>query len=166
MSGPVRSVAVVGRDAALWIAAAGLKRALGGAGIEVQAVELPSLLQPHDVYAALPSVRGLHRILGLDEDIVIKACGAVPMVGQRFSNWSEAAPPLMQACENDLPSADLNFIQYWLTGRLEGRSTCRTSGSGRPRRFRAAYRLRARTAIHHFPRGLVSTSMPEPMPIC
>ena len=120
MSGPVRSVAVVGRDAALWIAAAGLKRALGGAGIEVQAVELPSLLQPHDVYAALPSVRGLHRILGLDEDIVIKACGAVPMVGQRFSNWSEAAPPLMQAFENDLPSADLNFIQYWLKGRLEG----------------------------------------------
>ena len=43
------------------------------------------------------------------------------MVGQRFSNWSEAAPPLMHAFENDAPpGADLSFIQYWLKARLEG----------------------------------------------
>jgi tryptophan halogenase len=120
VSGPVRSVVIVGRDAALWIAAAGVKRALGSTGLEVQAVELPSLLHAHDVYAALPSVRGLHRVLNLDEDIVIEACDAVPMVGQRFSNWSEAAPPLMHAFETDFPSADLSFIQYWLKGRIEG----------------------------------------------
>ena len=120
MNTPVRSVAVVGRDAALWIAAAGLKRAFGGAGLEVQAVELPSLLQAHDVYAALPSIRGLHRLLNLDEDIVIKASDAVPMVGQRFSNWAETAPPYMQAFETESPSADLGFLQYWLKGRLEG----------------------------------------------
>lgn len=120
MTDPVRSVAVVGRDAALWVAAAGLKRAFGGNGLEVRAVELPSLLQAHDVYAALPSVRGLHRLLNLDEDIVIKASDAVPMVGQRFSNWAETAPPLLQAFEADFPSADISFIQYWLKGRLEG----------------------------------------------
>ena len=121
MSGRVRTVAVVGRDAALWITAAALKRAFGSTGVEVSAVELPSLLQSEDVYATVPSVRGLHRMLNLDEDIVIKACDAVPLVGQRFSNWSEAAPPLMHAFESEPPAgADLGFIQYWLKGRLEG----------------------------------------------
>ena len=112
MSGRVRTVAVVGRDAALWITAAALKRAFGSTGVEVSAVELPSLLQSEDVYATVPSVRGLHRMLNLDEDIVIKACDAVPMVGQRFSNWSEAAPPLMHAFENEPPAgANFSFIQ-------------------------------------------------------
>lgn len=121
MSDPVRRVVVVGRDAAGWLAAAAIRRALGSAGIEVHVVELPSLLQPHDVYATVPSVRGLHRLLGLDEDIVVRACDAVPMVGQRYSNWSGAAPPLMHAFENDPPSgSDLSFIQYWLKGRIEG----------------------------------------------
>ena len=117
----VTSVAVVGRDAAAWLAAAALKRAFGASGLEVQVIELPSLLQSPDVYATVPSIRGLHRLLGLDEDIVIKACDAVPMVGQRFSNWSEAAQPLMHAFENEPPAgADVSFIQYWLKGRAEG----------------------------------------------
>jgi tryptophan halogenase len=121
VSGPVRSVVIVGRDAAAWLAAAALKRAFGTTGVEVQVVELPSLLQRPDVYATVPSIRGLHRLLNLDEDIVVRACDAVPMVGQRFSNWSEAAPPLMHAFENDAPpGADLGFIQYWLKARLEG----------------------------------------------
>ena len=120
MSGRVRTVAVVGRDAALWMPAA-LKRSFGSTGIEVSAVELPSLLQSEDGLATVPSIRGLHRMLNLDEDIVIKACDAVPMVGQRFSNWSEAAPPLMHAFENEPPAgANFSFIQYWLKGRLEG----------------------------------------------
>jgi tryptophan halogenase len=121
VSGPVRSVAVVGRDAAAWIAAASLKRALGRASVDVHVVELPSLLQAPDVYAAVPSIRGLHRLLGLDERIVIQACDAVPMVGQRFSNWSQAAPPFLHAFENEPPpGGDLSFPQYWLKGRLEG----------------------------------------------
>lgn len=121
MSGPVRKVAVVGRDAAVWIAAASLNRALGRAGVDVQVVELPSMLQAPDVYAAVPSIRGLHRLLGLDESIVLRACDAVPMVGQRFSNWSQAAPPFLLAFENEPPpGGDFSFTQYWLKGRLEG----------------------------------------------
>ena len=121
MNQPVRKVAVVGRDAAVWLAAAALKRAFGRAGVDVHVVELPSLLQAADVYATVPSIRGLHRLLGLDEEIVVQACDAVPMVGQRFSNWAEAAPPFMQAFENDPPpGADLSFVQYWMKARLEG----------------------------------------------
>ena len=120
MSQPVRTVAVIGRDVAAWMAAAALKRALGPSGVAVQLVELPSLLQRPDALATVPSIRGLHRLLGLDEDIVVKACDAVPMVGQRFSNWSGAAPPLMHAFENEAQSLDVGFVQIWLKGRLKG----------------------------------------------
>jgi tryptophan halogenase len=121
LSGPVRSVAVVGRDASAWIAAAMLKRALGRASIDVHVVELPSLLQPADVYAAVPSVRGLHRALGLKEEIVLRTCDPVPMVGQRFSNWSQSAPPFLLAFENEPPpGGDLSFVQYWIKAQLEG----------------------------------------------
>ena len=121
MSGPIKTVAVIGRDVAVWLSAAALKRALGKTGLEVQVVELTSLLQAPDVYAAVPSIRGLHRLLGIDEDIVVRASDAVPMVGQRFSNWSETAPSLMHAFENDPPpGTDLSFVQYWLKGRMEG----------------------------------------------
>jgi tryptophan halogenase len=121
VNGSVKKVAVVGRDAAVWIAAASLNRALGRAGVDIHVIELPSLLQAPDTFAAVPSIRGLHRLLGLEESIVVQACDAVPMVGQRFSNWSQAAAPFIHAFENEPPpGGDLPFTQYWLKGRLEG----------------------------------------------
>ena len=50
MSRRVESVAVVGRDAPLWLAAAALQRALGRTGLRVHAVELESRLAEVDVY--------------------------------------------------------------------------------------------------------------------
>lgn len=121
MSGRVQSVAVVGRDAGLWLAVIALRRALARAGIRVQAVELPSLHNPVDVYAAIPSISGMHRLLGLDEQLLLKACSGVPMVAQRFSNWGKAAPPFLLAYDDEPPpGGDLPFTQYWVKGSHEG----------------------------------------------
>ena len=121
MSGPIETVAVIGRDAPAWIAAIALHRAVGKAGVKVQVVELPSLLSPVDVYAALPSIHGLHQLLGLDEPLVLAASDGVPVVGQRFSNWSGAAPAFVHGYdEAPPPGGDLDFVHYWAKGRLEG----------------------------------------------
>ena len=121
MTRPVETVAVVGRDAPAWIAAIALHRAVGKAGVKVEVVELPSLLSAVDVYAALPSIHGLHQLLGLDETMVLAASGGVPMVGQRFSNWSGAAPPFVHGYDDTPPpGGDLDFVHYWAKGRLEG----------------------------------------------
>ena len=56
MTRRVESVAIVGRDAALWLAAAAIQRALGPTGVSVRVVELASWLSPVDLYAALPSL--------------------------------------------------------------------------------------------------------------
>lgn len=121
MSDRVRSVAIVGRDAALWLAAAAVQRALGPTGVRLQAVELPSWLTPVDVYAALPSLGSMHRLLGIDEGRLLKAADGVPMVGQRYSNWSKAAPPFLIAYDDEPPpGGDLPFTHYWIKGHKEG----------------------------------------------
>lgn len=121
MSGRVQSIAVVGRDAPLWLTAAALQRALGCTGVKVRAVELGSMLAPADVYAAVPSLASLHRLLGLEEQVVLDVCNGVPMVGQRFSNWAKGAPPFLVAYDDELPTGgDLAFVQYWTKGTLEG----------------------------------------------
>lgn len=121
MSEPVKSVAVVGRDASLWLTAAALQRALGRTELRVMAVEIDSRLAEVDAYAALPTLGSLHRLLGIDEQLVLGACRGVPMVGQRFSNWARGAPPFLLAYDDEPPpGGDLPFLQYWAKGTLEG----------------------------------------------
>lgn len=121
MTERIKSVAVVGRDAPAWLAAAALQRALGRAGIHVEVVELESRLAPPDVYAAVPAIGSMHRLLGIDEEFVLKACDGLPMVAQRFSNWAKAAAPYFVAYDEDPPpGGDLSFTQYWAKAALEG----------------------------------------------
>lgn len=121
MSRRVDTVAVVGRDAPAWLAAAALKRSFGRTGLRVQVVELPRLRAPADVYAAVPSLSSLHQLLGLEERIVLGACRGVPMVAQRFSNWTKGGAPYFLAYDDEpAPGAYLPFTQYWLKGAIEG----------------------------------------------
>ena len=121
MSSRVQSVAVVGRDAPVWLAAAAVQRALGRTGVRVQVVELDSRVSTVDVYAAVPSLTAIHRLLGLDERLVRNVCHGVPMVAQRFSNWAKGAPPYFVAYDDEPPpGGDLAFTQYWAKGALEG----------------------------------------------
>lgn len=121
MSERVQSVAVVGRDAPVWLTAAAVQRALGRTGVRVQVVELDSRLSTVDVYAAVPSLASMHRLLGLDERLVLNVCHGVPMVAQRFSNWAKGAQPYFIAYDDEPPpGGDLPFVQFWAKGRLEG----------------------------------------------
>lgn len=121
MSARVQSVAVVGRDAPLWLAAAAVQRALGRTGVKVRAVELDTRVAEVDVYPAVPSLASLHRLLGLDERLVLDVCRGVPMVGQRFSNWAKSASSYLLAYDDEPPpGGDLPFVQYWAKGAIEG----------------------------------------------
>ncbi|QNN65151.1 tryptophan 7-halogenase [Sphingomonas rhizophila] len=121
MTDRVRRLVVVGRDIPLWLSAIGLQSALGRADLEVRVVELPSYLQPTDALAAVPSIVALHRTLGISDAVLPRLCGAVPMVGQRFANWSGGAPPFVLGFDTEPPGdGDIPFAQYWAKGRLEG----------------------------------------------
>lgn len=117
----VRRVVVVGRDAALWLTALALHRALGRTGVAVEAVELPSLLREVDVYSAVPSLAGLHRLLGFDEAALLRACSGVPVLGQRFAGWSRSHPDFIHAYDTGrIAFDDVDFLQYWISARGQG----------------------------------------------
>ena len=121
MSRRVERVLVVGRDAAAWIAALAIQRSLGPAGVRVQVLELPSLVQPVDVYPALPAFLALNRLLGIDEADLLSACAGVPVIGQRFSNWARARGGFTLGYDTPVPTGtDVGFLQYWLKARQEG----------------------------------------------
>ncbi|MDB5475759.1 MAG: hypothetical protein JWP49_1270 [Phenylobacterium sp.] len=121
MTRPIAKVVVVGRDAAAWLTALGLQRAFGRTGVQVQVVELPSLLSPVDAYMSLPSLAGLHRILGVDEAQLIAACSGLYALGQRFANWSAGRPPFLHAYDTQpVGLNNVDLIHYWVRGRAEG----------------------------------------------
>ena len=115
----VSRIAIVGRDAPLWIAALALQRALGPAGVAVIALELPSVLEPSDACATVPSLAGLHEMLGFDEAILAGLCDGVPLVGQRFANWSRTRHAFVQGYDAPAAEGDL-FTQLWLKARSRG----------------------------------------------
>lgn len=121
MTERVKSVAIVGRDASLWLAAAAIHRSLGAAGVQVRAVELPSRLSAADCYSTLPSLGSMHRMLGVDEAKMLEVASGVPVAAQRFSNWAKGYPPYLVAFDHESgESGDLPFTQYWLKGHGEG----------------------------------------------
>ena len=95
MSNRVKRVVVVGADAPAWMAAAAIYASVGRTGVHVRVIELPTLLRPVDVYSALPALAGFHGRLGIPEDVLFKACKALPVAGHRLSNWSGAASAFM-----------------------------------------------------------------------
>jgi tryptophan halogenase len=69
----------------------------------------------------MPSIASMHRLLGLDERLVLGACAGLPMVGQRYSNWAKGAPPFVLGYDDEPPpGGDLPFTQYWAKGALAG----------------------------------------------
>jgi tryptophan halogenase len=121
MSRPIDTVAVVGRDAAVWLSALGLQLAFGRIGVKVKVVELPSLLSDVDVYVALPTLAALHRVLNLDHAQVLAACQGVYAMGQRFSNWSAGKAPFIHAYDTQpIGVNNVDMVQYWVKARSEG----------------------------------------------
>ena len=121
----VEQVVIVGADAPAWMTAAAIHRSFGRGGVRIRVVELPSLLRPVDVYSALPAVAALHDRLGLDEGLLFSVCKAVPVAGQRFSNWSGAGAPFIRGHDDPalVGGGDLAFTQFWIKGRQQGLRT-------------------------------------------
>ncbi|MEJ2274072.1 MAG: tryptophan 7-halogenase [Woeseiaceae bacterium] len=123
MSSPIRKVVIVGRDAAAWLSALALQTSFSKIedGVAVELIELPSALGPQDAYVTLPPQHAFHDLLGLDENRLLRACAGLYVLGQRFSNWSGAAPPFLHAYDTHGVSLNqVDFLQFWLKARAAG----------------------------------------------
>ncbi len=117
----VRKVVIVGRDVAAWLSANALARALGGTGLKVEVAELPGLLRPQDTLASLPQLENFHRLLGFDEQSLLKVTGGCYSLGQSFVNFSSAAPLFFHPYGSHGGAINrLPFMPFWIKARQAG----------------------------------------------
>jgi tryptophan halogenase len=108
-------VVVLGRDAALWLAASVIQAALRPAGVRVVAIELPSRLHPADAYASLPALEAFHNLLQLDEAQLLRLTGGSFSLGQNFKAADGAATSFFHAYgSHGAPIDRKDFFAYWL----------------------------------------------------
>ena len=121
MSGAPRRIVIVGRDAALWLAACALQRALAGAGVRVTAIELPTALGPASLYASLPALEALHAKLGLEEATLLRATRGGMLLGYNIVAPRGGLPPFFLAHGGyGAPIQSGAFFPYWAKARRFG----------------------------------------------
>lgn len=117
----ISKVIVVGRDDALWLAANVLWRAFGHSGLEITAVEMPSLLRAGDVYPTLRQQEAYHALIGIEEAPMMRASQATFSLGQRFANFSKTRPPFIHGYSTyGRPINRVPFHHYWVKARASG----------------------------------------------
>jgi tryptophan 7-halogenase len=77
-------VVVMGRDVDLWLCVNAISRALGPAGVNVIAIELPTQLRSSAISATLPPLEAFHSKLGIKEPSLIRATAGSFSFGQNF----------------------------------------------------------------------------------
>jgi tryptophan halogenase len=90
---PLSRVVVMGRDVDLWLCVNAISRALGPAGVQVIAIELPTRLRSSDISATLPPLEALHAKLGIKEPSLIRATAGSFSFGQNFVTGVGSGPP-------------------------------------------------------------------------
>src|SRR3984957_14049381 len=81
---PLSRVVVMGRDIDLWLCVNAISRALGPAGVNVTAIELPTRLRSSEISATLPPLEAFHSKLGIKERSLIRATAGSFSFGQNF----------------------------------------------------------------------------------
>ncbi len=117
----ITSVVLAGRDAPLWLAACTLHDALKASGVTVTVVELPGRLREADVYASQPALEALHRLLGIDEDVVLKATRGAFSLGQSFTGFTGPDSRFFHAYGSTGAKVGGHaFFSVWLKARAFG----------------------------------------------
>ena len=123
MNTPIKKIIVVGRDADAWLTALTLQLSFAANENkpEVVLVELPSHLRAVDFFSVLPSHQIFHKVLGANENALLRSSLGLYSVAQRFANWSGAAPAFLHAYDtHGLSLKNIDFFQYWVKARAKG----------------------------------------------
>jgi tryptophan halogenase len=118
---PLSRVVVLGRDVDLWLGVNAISRALGPAGVQVAAIELPTRLTASDISATLPPLEAFHAKLGIKESPFIRATGGSFSLGQNLVNGSARASSFFHAWGAYGPPIDGSaFFPCWSKATRHG----------------------------------------------
>lgn len=114
-------IVIVGRDAAAWLSAAVLKKALSVYDIQVAVIELPSELCEADTYTSLPPLEGLHRLLEIDEWDLLRHTNGLFSLGQAYSGFQKGGSDFFYPFgAHGVAISDQPFIDHWVRAKSKG----------------------------------------------
>ncbi len=117
----IQDVVIVGGGTAGWMAAASLAHFLKRAGTRITLVESSAIGTVGVGEATIPPIMDFIRVLGLDEDQLVKHCNATFKLGIRFQDWGEIGRSFHHPFgQTGYPLHGVDFSAWWLSRYLGG----------------------------------------------
>src|SRR5215831_894746 len=119
----IRDVVIVGGGSAGWMAAASFAHFLKAAGVRITLVESSEIGTVGVGEATIPPIMDFIRVLGLDEDRLVKHCNATFKLGIRFKDWGEIGRSFHHPFgQTGYPLEGVDFSAWWLSRHIDGRA--------------------------------------------
>ena len=117
----IQEIVIVGGGTAGWMAAAALAHFRGPAGVRITVVESSQIGTVGVGEATIPPIMDFIRVLGLDEDALVRSCNATFKLGIRFDDWREPGTSFYHPFgQTGHPLQGLEFPAWWLSRYLAG----------------------------------------------
>ncbi|HWF99425.1 MAG TPA: tryptophan halogenase family protein [Steroidobacteraceae bacterium] len=113
--GQVHSIAVVGSGTEAWMVAAALAVACGGrSAIHIVLPPADTAVSPKrsDAESTLPPLRAFNKLVGLDEDRLLRSCAGTFKLGTEFVGWREGRSYIQPCGEFGATLGGIAFHQH------------------------------------------------------
>jgi tryptophan 7-halogenase len=120
----IQSIAIVGRGAAAWLAAATLARRLNSDFCDIRVIETAHESAAAMSEVALPSFHRLNNLLGIDENDLVRRTRGTFRLGAQFNDWGRAGDRYFHTYGSFGAKLDaVPFHHYWIKLRKTGDAT-------------------------------------------
>lgn len=117
----IRHIAIIGGGTAGWMTAAALSRMLMPENVNITLVESEQIGTVGVGEATIPDIAVFNRMLGVDEQVFLKATNGTFKLGIEFTNWGNLGESYFHPFgTHGVDMNGIDFHQYWLKTRENG----------------------------------------------